>query len=270
MCRIIQILAVALESHAKDSQIILSADCCRAHIAKQVWQTCTRHNICLHLIPAKMTWALQPCDTHVFASLKRRIQRGCVELMLQSPSGQLTKVQLFRAFSGALQEIVNNGNWQKAFHDVGMVGHQNDVSDTVLQQKCLDRTTAATSSDLPSLLDLQALWPDKSHIPVTEIFEVYIKQDESNRDVQDAPIRVQTRSMTAATLLEPEVAGSAASSCPQAPKQASQPSPTPPVEAVTPEPIHRPERPAQVATLLRLPSRSRLPPRPPAFPSLED
>ena len=132
MCRIIQILAAALESHAKDSQIILSADCCRAHIAKQVWQTCTRHNICLHLIPAKMTWALQPCDTHVFASLKRRIQRGCVELMLQSQTGQLTKVQLFRAFSGALQEIVNNGNWQKAFHDVGMVGHQNDVSDTVL------------------------------------------------------------------------------------------------------------------------------------------
>ena len=68
-----QSLAPFMDTH----QIFLTADAFRAHVTSEVWKQCVKQQILYCVIPAKLTWALQPCDTHVFASYKHRLQ-NCV------------------------------------------------------------------------------------------------------------------------------------------------------------------------------------------------
>ena len=71
MCRAIRVLHKHLKKYMRTCQFILSSDAFRAHLTRNVWRTLARKGFMYHLIPAKMTWVMQPCDTHVFASLKR-------------------------------------------------------------------------------------------------------------------------------------------------------------------------------------------------------
>ena len=43
--------------------------------------------ICFFLIPANMTWALQPCDTHVMARYKRQLRLEFQNRQMAAPHG---------------------------------------------------------------------------------------------------------------------------------------------------------------------------------------
>jgi len=73
MIRVLNHLKMCLQEWAATRQIILSADAFRAHISPNVWRRAAALDIMFFVIPAKMTWALQPCDTHVFANLKHYV-----------------------------------------------------------------------------------------------------------------------------------------------------------------------------------------------------
>ena len=45
---------------------VLLMDCARQHIHRSVFDAAARQGVRLVLIPAKLTWLLQPCDAHVF------------------------------------------------------------------------------------------------------------------------------------------------------------------------------------------------------------
>ena len=58
-------LHACLREDLEGRQVIFSSDVYRAHIATEVWRAMARLNFFYFLIPAKMTWAMQPCDTCV-------------------------------------------------------------------------------------------------------------------------------------------------------------------------------------------------------------
>jgi len=64
MTALIELLVTTLKDHLRERQIILPADCYRAHITQPVWNSCKALRVFYCIIPAKLTWALQPCDTH--------------------------------------------------------------------------------------------------------------------------------------------------------------------------------------------------------------
>lgn len=51
--------------------VVLAWDCATQHTTPEVLRWCARLNIHLLFVPARMTWLLQPLDTHTFANLKR-------------------------------------------------------------------------------------------------------------------------------------------------------------------------------------------------------
>ena len=104
MIALMKMLTKSLAGKIEDRQIILTADCFRAHITQPVWKACKAHKIFYAVIPSKMTWALQPCDTHVFASLKRNLQQKCQEAMLARGDGALTTESLFTSWQRASQK----------------------------------------------------------------------------------------------------------------------------------------------------------------------
>ena len=260
LSRILEILSALMKAHAPGSQIILSIDCCRAHIAQLVWKTCARCKMFLHLIPAKMTWALQPCDTHVVARLKHRLRMHCVAAALATTTGKLNKVDIFAAFSLALQEIVNDGDWEKAFLDVGLTGYQSGVSKRVLAKTCLE-SQPFIGAEMPTLADLRSIWPKGIKVSIDDVFHVYLGAAPAEPWKDYVAYRAICRAIAAADLPQSVPALSAAASCPEAATPTWRASRTPPpVTPVAPPPLPPPELPAQATTRLRLPSRARLPP----------
>ena len=52
-------------------QVVLLLDTASAHICPKFLRAASRKGIVVQYIPAKLTWLLQPLDTHVFARFKQ-------------------------------------------------------------------------------------------------------------------------------------------------------------------------------------------------------
>jgi hypothetical protein len=53
---------------------VLIMDACKVHFAEPVVRACCRSCIILIIVPARMTWLLQPCDTHAFHRFKLELR----------------------------------------------------------------------------------------------------------------------------------------------------------------------------------------------------
>ena len=90
MIDIAKLVHHCLRSHLAGRQVIFSSDVYRAHVTKQVWQAMTRWSYLYFLIPAKITWAMQPCDTHdVLAVLKRHLVEAMQMAAVSSNAGEV-------------------------------------------------------------------------------------------------------------------------------------------------------------------------------------
>ena len=63
-------------------RFIFLADAYKAHVSTRSLQAYARNNLWFVLVPAKLTWALQPCDTHLFALYKRVLAQRCQQLAI--------------------------------------------------------------------------------------------------------------------------------------------------------------------------------------------
>ena len=67
----VRLLGRCLKDFQSSHRFILYVDALRAHISTDVLRAASRAGLWVCVIPGKLTWALQPCDTHSFASYKR-------------------------------------------------------------------------------------------------------------------------------------------------------------------------------------------------------
>ena len=71
LARRVRLLAKILEAAAPGRAVLFTLDVARLHLALPVIRACRQYGLMYHLVPAKMLWLLQPCDTRVFAAYKR-------------------------------------------------------------------------------------------------------------------------------------------------------------------------------------------------------
>ena len=73
------ILIGVLKEHLQDElahfDILLFLDAARIHCSRKVILAYNYHGIRLILIPVRLTWLLQPCDTHLFVIYKGYVRR---------------------------------------------------------------------------------------------------------------------------------------------------------------------------------------------------
>ena len=169
MCKIVELLHDFLKPYQDTYHFIFSSDGYRAHLAKPVWRALNRARIMYHLIPAKMTWALQPCDTHVFSILKDVLRRHCQRLTLASADGRLSMTLLCQALARTIAEVLRGRSWRSAFWDLGLTGVQVAVSERVLGKLAM-QSRPQVSSALPTLSELQCVYPNRYILPIDEIF----------------------------------------------------------------------------------------------------
>ena len=187
MKRVLDHLRTSLNAWKDTHQIILSADAFRAHISAPVWQRAAALDIMFLIIPAKMTWALQPCDTHVFAQLKHYIAAEVQTELVKTVDGKPTILLLISAVSRAVRQVVTLGNWRMSFWDLGLTGLQACLSETCLQKLEMAGRPRIPSS-LPTLAELLEVFPGRSNLPIDDMFRIFRNRGRSGA-VQPLPAR---------------------------------------------------------------------------------
>ena len=151
-------VAQRLQHLGDTHQIIFTMDTCGCHILKDTLRCCGRLGMWPHLIPAKMTWALQPLDTHAFAKFKSKLVSTYQELQLaQSNPSRVHWDLMIKAVVQTAQNILCGESWAGAFEHTGISGNMNLLSQNVLGK--MDMTDAPVlSARLPTVIELQSIF----------------------------------------------------------------------------------------------------------------
>ena len=165
----IALLGWILKEFQTTHRFILCLDALRVHVSPKVLRAASRANLWICVIPAKMTWALQPCDTHVFASYKRLLGEEYQRSGLTA-AGDITWELVLESLWHVVNSLMQGKDWSAAFDSVGIRNQQRALSDrTRTKLQCPLEPPQAPRS-LPPLSDFEQIWPKGVRIPIHDLF----------------------------------------------------------------------------------------------------
>ena len=170
MVQYMVLLGGILREFQTTHRFILYLDALRAHVSPRVLRAASRANLWICVIPSKMTWALQPCDTHVFASYKRLLGEEYQRRSAETAAGDITWELLFQSLWHVVKTLVRGKNWTTAFNAVGIRGQQRALSDRTRRKLQFPLEAPEEQSSLPPLSDFEQIWPRGVRIPIHELF----------------------------------------------------------------------------------------------------
>ena len=109
----------ALQHHCPDRQPILSLDACSAHLGPSLLASCVRCKIWVLCVPARLTWLLQPADTHCFALLKASLRQQLHDTTLLAANGKLAIKNIHEHLDRAIRKVFQGRSWSEAFEGNG-------------------------------------------------------------------------------------------------------------------------------------------------------
>lgn len=173
LCRIIQLLAAAVEPLLASRHIILSMDACPVHLVPSVLRSVASGGMHFLLIAAKMTKWMQPCDVAVFAPLKHRLRQLYGAAQVEARAAELSPKAVLQLIATAVDEVVTGRDWAPAFRRCGLQGGW--PTSTRFLQALGSLARGPESSDLPSLAQLQTLFPRGRDIPLDALFATCLR-----------------------------------------------------------------------------------------------
>ena len=168
-------LRIALRHFRGTHEFIVYGDAYRAHISQSVWETAGRAGFRYCVIPALMTWVFQPCDTHVLAGYKQNVRILFSQALSNGGQAAFTFKAMIRWACILCRDYLNKKMWKHAFEHCGLVGHQHLVSWATVHKVGLDDVHNAPST-LPSLLELQSVFPRNQWLPLPHMFAAVLAQ----------------------------------------------------------------------------------------------
>ena len=85
---------------------ILLMDALKAHFATDVLRWAAKRHIWVCIVPASMTFLLQPLDTDVFSRYKAFLRRQCAEFLSDQPCGELSAASVILAMNEASRYVL--------------------------------------------------------------------------------------------------------------------------------------------------------------------
>ena len=126
--RVLALLADCLRAHLASRQVVLVLDCARSHIHADLVNVACRLGIWLVFVPSKLTWLLQPLDTHAFARFKLTLRRLFTAARMASAQGALEPAAWCRAIFLAIAAVFRDSDWHRPFARVGLTAGQASLS----------------------------------------------------------------------------------------------------------------------------------------------
>ena len=177
MVEVVQVLARALGPVLHRRRVMLLLDACYIHMGTEFLRACARRGILVHYVPAKLTWLLQPLDTHAFARFKVFMGREYRHDIMRS--GQCELAAVVRIVARAVRKILQGVAWSYAFDGNGFGRGQRDVRKTILDVLEWERVVCA-SSRLPTLDQFRLMFPRMTMLPLADLLSCH----------RDRPVRV--------------------------------------------------------------------------------
>ena len=103
-------------------QLVLLLDCAAQHMAANVIAHARRLRIILVFVPARLTWLLQPLDSHVFARFKARLHSLQLQARAARETGVLHPGEWVWLLAAAVVEILVRHDWSSALVANGVTG----------------------------------------------------------------------------------------------------------------------------------------------------
>ena len=161
---LIDTLAVHIRDELIQYQVVLFLDAAKCHVDKSVAQRCNHHNIILVILPARMTWLVQPCDTHLFAQYKRYMRKLWLESIADRNDSDLNLIDLFHIIFRTIEDVIEHKSWAHAFKEDGYHDNFGQLSSYIMKQ--LDyRQKPPINSDVPAPETLALCYPSNVTVP---------------------------------------------------------------------------------------------------------
>ena len=102
---LIRILALTLAPFT-DRQPISTFDAAPLHVTADVLTEIRAGGLLCMLIPAKLTWLLQPLDTHVFVKVRLHLKQKFADSLISEPSETHRVVRMVRLVTGVIRKVL--------------------------------------------------------------------------------------------------------------------------------------------------------------------
>ena len=166
MRRVLRYLRRALGPYMGHVQPILIMDAHGCHTTADVIAQCRVLGIWPVVVPAKLTWLLQPLDTHGFAAFKAALRKCFQSARIRSLNGVLDLAGFLRCVEQAVREVFQGRLWGPAFDGDGFGNQQADVSRRV--QTALELLAPpVVPSTRPTMVQLRSVFPRGVVVPPT-------------------------------------------------------------------------------------------------------
>ena len=168
---IVRRLAAALAPYMADFQPLLLFDAARPHVPYVVFDACARVGVWPILVPAKMTWLLQPLDTHAFLIYKIYLQKAYQAARVRAACGDINLAELLPCVYDAIDSVLVGRPWAAAFDDDGFSPGQAGVSQRVSVKLHIVAPPASTIR--PTLEQLRCCFPRRTRVPASAIWRPF-------------------------------------------------------------------------------------------------
>mgnify|MGYP002044654245 CR=1 FL=1 len=158
MCVLVRLLHAHLRDELPHYQVVLFLDAFRGHIHYNVQLQCNRLGIVLIIIPANLTWLLQPCDTHVFSIFKKYMRQLWARMTDLAPNGFIDIVAMVRLLFETITHIVQGRDWSHAFKADGFFEDFTYLSSYIMRNLQYKEQPAIITA-VPSLEGIKHCFP---------------------------------------------------------------------------------------------------------------
>ena len=186
MVEYVRLLGRSLKDFQSSHRFILYFDALRAHIHPNVLRAASRAGLWVCVIPGKLTWALQPCDTHLFASYKRILGQEVQRRSGMTAAGELSWELVLGAVWHIVRVLIDAKDWSHSFSAVGIADAQEKISARTKGKLRIEPTALAVGRSLPTLSDLTYIFPKGAIIPIQDLF-LPVERFLRGIPVQDVP-----------------------------------------------------------------------------------
>ena len=174
MIYVIRLLGAALAPYTHEVQPVLFLDACRLHLSSKVIAACHEANIWLVVIPAQMTWLLQPLDTHAFFMYKLILKTAYQAARADTEDGNLHISSFLRCLYQVIRRVLQGRCWSLAFDQDGFGADSGQCRPSTKQALELDvGAPVAILAQCPTEEQFQLCFPRKAKISTEQFLKPF-------------------------------------------------------------------------------------------------